>query len=358
MALDPNHPLANLDPGFRLKEKKPDADPFRHIVLDVDIDKALANVVEGYKPIRDVIPRTEGRAEGWKLREHCLSAKARNWPGVKPFEFDGESIAICGGGPSLAKTLPELRELQRRGTKVLTINRTEDFLCGLPTTHGLPWIKPWGSALLEALPVASTYIKPRHGVRYFISSQCAPVTFDVFEKYEHRIWHCIAKPELNECLSPDELRLAIPPNGSTCGLRAILLAYTMGFRDIHLFGMDSSYSSWEIEHGILGADGAPKLHAYHKPEAIHDFKRLSLVDVDPEGKPTGGSTDFYGNGNMIAQADEFQNFIEWRDKMLKQRDIEPHNLVVHGEGAIPHIAAFYGLHFNKERNVKHERKAA
>ncbi len=363
--LPENHPLANLDDGFKIKEavNPVDAeqagvsdelmDSFNAMFPGVLLDNALPSQGPGPRPLRQVIPRTEGRAVGWKLVEHLNSARARNWPGVKPYEFDGQSIAICGGGPSLGLTLHELRDLQRSGTRIMAINRTQDYLLNLPNTHKQPWIKPWAGVLLEALPNAASYIKPRGGIRYYVASQCAPQTFDTFQKFDHYIWHAISKPEFNDALTRDERTLAIPPNGSTCGLRAILLAYTLGFREIHLFGMDSSYDTRAIENGIFGHTGAPRLHSYDKPETIHDFKVLTMQEVDPSGKPTGRTKDYYGNGNMIAQADEFQSFMEWRNSMLLMNNLEPHRLIVHGTGAIPDIAAFYGVHADQSRNVKH-----
>ena len=251
--------------------------------------------------------------------------------------------AICGGGPSLGHTLHELRALQKAGAKVATINRTQDYLLNLPKTHGIPWIKPWAGILLEPTPNAATYMTPTHGVRYYVSSQCSPVTFDKFEKREHYIWHARAKPELEACLTPREKALMVPTCGSTCGMRAIMLFYMMGFREIHLFGYDSCYSSREIENGLLGGDGAPRLHSYIKPETIHDLKEMVV-----KGFPDGDRR-YFGNGNMLAQADEFQRFMEWRKEALEKHRIEPHDLIIHGYGLIPDIAREYGCHIdNKE----------
>lgn len=294
-----------------------------------------------FRPIRDVIPFTEGRAMGWKLRDHCMSAKARNWPGIKPWEFKGQSVAICGGGPSLGHNLHVLRALQKKGTKVLAINRTHDFLLNLPKSHNLPWIKPWAGILLEPTPNAASYITPANGVRYYISSQCCPETFDKFEGSEHFIWHASAKPELAACLTPEELRVMVPAVGSTCGIRAYVLMYMMGFSHIHLFGFDSCYRNYDIENGILGSDSAPKLHAYPKRETIHDLKEMMV-----KGFPDG-DRKYYGNGNMLAQADEFQRLMEWRKEMIAKRHMDAHDLTVHGFGLIPDIAREYGHHIER-----------
>lgn len=313
----------------------------------------------GYVTLRDALPWTEGRAVGWKIAEHAASAKARNWPGITPFEYLGKSIAICGGGPSLAYTLPELRALQREGCLVLAINRTHDYLLNLPKTHGVPWIKPWGGIILEPTPPAAGYMTPTKGVKYFIGSQCAPETFEAFEKNDHVIWHAQSKPELEKILTPEEMRVMVPAVGSTCGLRAILLAYMMGFGHsrgypnaaIHLFGFDSCYSDHDVRNGIVGLDGHHRLHSYDKPEAIHDMRELMIRGFGLDGKD---ERKYWGNGNMLAQADEFQRLMAWREERVQLGGMDPHNLVVHGFGAIPDIAREFGMHADR----KYERKAA
>ena len=311
---------------------------------------AMSEPREGLIPLREAIPFTKGRAESWKLVEHVNSARARNWPTFRPFEFSGQSIAICGGGPSLGYTLHDLRELQRSGTKVMAINRTHDFLLDLPKTHKLPWIKPWAGILLEAIPHAANYMRPTTGVRYYVGSQCHPDTFDRFEKSSHFIWHAEARREMVDCLTPQERKHMVPAVGSTCGLRAILFAYMLGFTEIHLFGFDSCYHEHAIINGIRGADGKLKLHAYHKPEAIHDVRKLTVKQWDD-----GVDREYWGNGNMLAQADEFKRLMAWRDERLSRREMDPHRIIVHGFGVIPDMARAMGIHAD---NFTSERKAA
>lgn len=346
-----NHPLATLtsDNGFRL-----------HDVGNVAFTGTLAGYVAPavnlspghpkFVPLREMIPFTKGRAEDWKLVEHVTKAKARNWPTFKPFEFNGQSIAICGGGPSLGYTLHELRALQKKGTKVMAINRTHDFLLDLPKTHGIPWIKPWAGILLESIPHAAGYMRPTSGVRYYVGSQCHPDTFDKFEKSEHYIWHAESRPEMVACLTEQERKHMVPANGSTCGLRAAIFAYMMGFTDIHLFGFDSCYSEYDIKNGVRGSDGQPRLHSYHKPEAIHDVREAVI-----KGWDDGIDRTYWGNANMLAQGDEFLRYVLWRDERIKAGGMDKHNLIVHGFGLIPDIARATGLHAD---NFTPERKAA
>jgi hypothetical protein len=340
MLLKQDHPLANLDDGFRVAEAL-HFDPSTNVGRD---GNPLTDDKPAYKKLRDFIPTTKGRLMPWKLKEHVKSAQARGWPQIKLNEFMGQTLIICGGGPSIGEfeQLKQIRALQKKGGKVLAINRTHDWLF----TKG---ITPWAGILLDPVPQVANYICPRRGVRYYIGSQCHPDTFNVFDKpdLQKALWHAASIPEMEEWLSPQERILCVPANGSTCGLRSILLGYMLGFREIHLFGMDSSY---EVIDGKISqtADGKPKLHAYAKPEGIHDIKEM--VIRYPDGERT-----YYGNTMMLAQADEFQEFLLVRDSGLRSAMLAPHKLLVHGYGVIPDIARFYGLHFD-QRKVKNEQR--
>lgn len=345
-----SHALSSLKTkdGFRLTGEDPFGD------FDIKLDESLlvdvnAGIsVPGLKPLRDVIPFTNGRATDWKIGEHIRLAKARKWPTHKQFEFHGETICICGGGPSLAYTLDELRYLQKRGAKVMAINRTQDYLMGLPKTHKFPRIKPWAGIVLESIPHAANYMSVVPGVRYYIASQCHEDTFDKFENSEHYIWHAQAQKAVEAELTVEEKKHMVPAVGSTCGLRAIVYAYMMGFSNIHLFGFDSSYNSFDMINGIRGLNGHPKLHSYRKAETIHDIKELLV-----KGWNNGEDRHYWGNGNMLAQADEFQRLIGWRHSALTQGRMDNHKLIVHGFGLIPDMAREFGLHYETT-----ERKAA
>lgn len=354
MGLPIGHPLSDYktEDGFTIKETRKvfndDLEAFSRrqgeIAAAAFARKNAPPPEPGLKPLREVIPFTEGRAAGWKLKEHVLSAKVRNLRGITPFEFLGQEVAVCGGGPSLLECIPELRALIKRGGKIIAVNRTHDFLLNLPKSHGVPWIKPWAGILLEPLPRAAEYQTPTSGVRYYLGSQCAPETFDKFNRSERYIWHAASKPELLECLTTEEKRLVVPPVGSTCGLRAVMLAYMLGFRTIHMFGFDSCYRSEDMMNGVYGPSGSPSLHAYEKPETIHDVKELVVKGFDD------GDRTYWGNGNMLAQADEFNRFVAFRDDHIKRGAIDPHHLFVHGSGLIPDMARSYGLHIeNLER---------
>lgn len=338
----------------------------------------------GFVGLRDMFGKGGGRIQDWKLIEHIESAKARGWPMLKDHEFrtkGGAEVAICGGGPSLAKpeTLRELRRLQKRGVQIHAVNRTHDWLF----TKG---IRVDSAALLDPIPHVAKYITPRKGVRYYISSQCHPDTLDVFENYDKRLWHARASGAEEAVLTKEELDGAVASRTSSVGLRSAVLKYREGFRHIHLFGFDSSYDTDTI-HDLfrkyappevlkptgepldeeLGMDGKARtaygwqaigalleakvegkhdvsLHAYLKPETVHDMRQFKLVAAD------GQRAVFYSNSAMACQAEEFQFLIKDIAAGIKCGVMEQVFMYVHGTGMLPCIAGFYGLHAKKGFN--------
>jgi hypothetical protein len=353
MKLPTGHPLAQLaeDENYRIKEA---AQGFLCTVALLAADGKSLETTDspaGFLHLRQAIPFTRGRATPGLIEQHVKSAVSRNWPTVRRGEFVGQSLAICGGGPSLGHTLYELRHLQRHGTKVLAINRTHDYLVNLPKSHGLPWIKPWAGILLESIPHAANYISPIGGVRYYIGSQCHPSTFDRFEKFDHRVWHCECSVDITSLIPAEHHDTIVPANSSTCGMRSILKSWMEGFgiptrqnpdAALHLFGFDSCYNSEDVHNGIRGSDSHPRLHAYHKPEAIHDVKHMVV-----KGWDDGKDRSYWGNTNMLSQADEFRRFIEQRKDAIKRGTMPDWPLVVHGFGIIPDIAREEGMHFDQ-----------
>lgn len=405
-------PVSNDELLYRTGVKKPEPKPLKINPLDTLTadtgytiigpaarDQKPLTPVEGhpgYATLRDMLGRTQGRAADWRLIEHISSAKERNWPGVKPNEFPNGEIAICGGGASLNKpeNLRALRKLQKKGVKVLAVNRTHDYLL---SKH----IPVWAGVLLDAIPHVKNYMTPRKCVRYYIASQCHPDTHETFNRPEltKYTWHARASGAEVEVLTPEELNNAIASRTSTVGLRSVILAYRMGFRKIHMFGFDSSYDT-DMVHAamrrtsppeLFNADGTLKdeefepdtenrngfrpkpgqmkqttayfltavgnlmkavtegqesisLHAYLKPETVHDMRKVSLVI------PERGPTTFYTNSAMAAQADEFKDLVMDISKAIRDGFMDVVFMYVHGDGLIPTIASFFGLHVKKARN--------
>lgn len=344
----------------RGKRRVPKNDGIIEAKFDFDQERYAGG--PDFVPIRERIFNPQGRTDyGWsdeKRREHLKAAHTRGWKEFPYAQFDrGHDgvMIICGGGPSLKDTLPELRRLARQPKHfVFSANKTHDFLFNLPKLGLGQAVKSWGACLLDPCDWVKDYITPRPGVNYFIGDQCAPTTFDVFEKPEFSKWVWRAtNPLKDQDIIPQHLRFI--EGGSTVGLRMMTLAYHCGFRKIHLFGFDSSTETSK-------EDPEGKLHAYAKDESVMmtlkrktEFgeetkqvkERVQIKVLDEKGF----QRTFVSNTHMARQA---QEFLEIRDLWIgnvKKGQMHWIDFVVHGEGLLPTAAARLGIHADPKRNV-------
>lgn len=290
-----------------------------------------------FVPIRERIVNPTGRTDyGWnedKRRMHLKSAYARSW---KEFPWilrphNGTAI-IVGGGPSLRKNIPKLRRLARqKGHYIITTNKTHDFLLNLPKLGLGPPIKPWAAVLLDPCDWVKDYITPQPGIQYLIGDQCAPTTFDVFEKegISRWIWRSTS-PKSDHDIVPQKMLMVF--GGSTGGMRCRQIMYFNGFRKVLYFGMDSSLHD-------------DKLHAYEKWDSVDD--RVSVKVLDENGFERAFTT----NSHMARQA---QEWLEMRDMWIESVRAGKNDWVdeiFYGDGLLPTIAARLGQHADRKLNM-------
>jgi hypothetical protein len=240
----------------------------------------------------------------------------------------GKALLICGGGPSIGDMaqLKMIRALSKKGGKIWAVNKTHDFLL----TKGL---KPWAACLLDPMPWVAGYItKPQRGVIYALASQCHADVFAALKQFTLHVWHAGIDTDEAQGYPTEILRHAyagddwlVIPGPTTVGLRSILVGYALGFRDFHLFGLDSSMRG-------------ETLHAYAKPKPIDA----------PEGwvslRTTTGTQKFYTNSHMARQALDFEETMERITDMVHSKTMEPIRMTVHGDGLLPELAKCYGWH--------------
>lgn len=299
-----------------------------------------------YRAIREVVKEPIGRADyGWDAvmrRKHLTAAYARGWKEF-PYGFRAHNgvLHVVGGGPSLKDNLRALRRYsQMPKNYVLSVNKTHDFLWNLPKHKLGPPIKSWGAVLLDPCDWVKDYIKPRPGVQYLIGDQCAPTTFDVFEKEGLSKWVWRAtNPTKDNDVVPQNMHFVF--GGSTVGLRCRTMGYFMGFREIHYWGFDSSCE-------VTTDHPTGKLHSYEKIDSVKDRISIKAVDESPGGEMF--DREFITNTHMARQA---QEFIEIRDewvRLFRAGKAEWIKDVFHGDGLLPTIAAGMGCHADPKRN--------
>jgi hypothetical protein len=214
-------------------------------------------------------------ADDATLYRHIASALARGLPVLDQYLPHQGVAVLVGSGPSVLGQLDAIRAAQQRGGFLVAIKDAHDWLIG----HG---IIPQAAVAIDPQESRARIFTPHPAVRYFIASQAHPALFDHLAGAQVELWHAYVRKDQN-----------MPPHGTpmisggtTSGLRAVTLLYSMGFRSFDLYGYDSC-----LQHGLLRMNGdRPR----KEQATVHEI--------------VVGDRYFSCTMNMLSQADEFQNF--------------------------------------------------
>jgi hypothetical protein len=197
----------------------------------------------------------------WQRADHIAKAIARGLPRLLPVEqMRPEPVAVVCFGPSLRRSWPAVRW----HPFIVTCSGAHDFLVsrGIRPTHHVDVDPRQHKAALLA--------NPQPDVKYLIASCCHPDLFDRLQGMDVLLWHAVDSEQDWRLLPPGDWMML---GGNNVGLRALKLAATLGFRDIHVFGMD----------GCLADDAT---HAADHPRApkeaieiVYDGRRWRTTPV-------------------------------------------------------------------------------
>lgn len=350
--------------------------------------------------LRDKIPSGKGRIDA---DEYLKRVKRAQLSGMKSLldicHTESGEVCIVGGGPTLQEEVGALRRLVKRGVKTIAVNKSHDWLMerGLPCHYSVlldpkDWVVDYVDLDLEISGVArkrvgKMWVQPKH----LIASQCADNVLQKFKGHPRAyLWHAAAGLGESEMLNSAEFAKQpwiIVAGASVVGLRAVALAHGLGFRKIHLFGLDGSmkrpsYSDLLRIWRVLEPEG-PDPTADEVMEFImtvtHERKKLpdaanavlekyhysyAKPHVDATWRPftvelkTGWTRSFMANHHMARAVYEFEDAMKDWDAQIKRGSMAPFNVVVHGNpehSAIAMVAAGMGVHADPSENEKYGR---
>lgn len=214
-------------------------------------------------------------------------------------DSNGRPVSIVGSGPSLHRTWTHLEG------DVIACNAAHDFLIGRSV-----W--PKYAMLWDAHPVVATMFKPSRDVTYLVASRCHRDVFDRLSGHDVRVWHAQADEEPTRALLEEigrEEPLVL--GGSAAVTRSMYLAVAMGYRELHLYGVDGSFE-----------DGQTHI-------------RKSAVEEKPMRVYLDGEW-FDTTAWLCGQAEDFKLI----GPILRNLGVK---ITVHGTGLIPKIARNLGF---------------
>lgn len=212
-----------------------------------------------------------GNTEGKKLFDNIQHSLGLKLPKLKNIEPHNGHAVIIGGAPSLKDNIHEIRERYNRGQILFATNNTFQYLLDnkiIPHYHIMLDAR---DEMADMVPKIISQIDLENGREYPIclySSQCSPLVFEAAKDNDKQVtlWHHFAD-DIRNLLPKDCKDEPLVGMGTSVGLKAIALAHILGFRQIHIYGMDSSYEN--DEH-----------HAYKQP--LNDKERI--IEVTMNGK--------------------------------------------------------------------------
>lgn len=212
-------------------------------------------------------------------------------------------VCIVGAGPSLEETYKEL------DGDVLAINSSIKFLLD----HG---VVPKWAMLWDASPLVANFAIPHPEVTYLVASRCHPSVFEKLKDCNVLVWHAGGDHDIIDVMERPEVcvKLKQPEpliNGGSAGVtRGIFVAVALGYRELHIFGADSSY-----------LNGATHIRGSLVPEKDVFF---AIGDKPPRW--------FRTTPEWAAQVEEYK----WIFMMAIQHGVI---LETHGDGMLPYMHA-------------------
>lgn len=211
---------------------------------------------------------------------------------------DGHAV-IVGGGPSLKDAIPEIKERQKHGQVIFSTNNTYNYLVQngvIPNAH----------VMVDAREENKEFVPLKSDSIHYYCSQCNPAVFEKAKNKNIILWHSM--DEGIQQYIGENTGDPLVGGGSTVGMKAIAIAFILGYRKFHLYGLDSSYENGEN-------------HAY--PQSLNDKDKILELYMNDK--------KYFAAPWMCRQVEDFK---EVAKELVNGGSI----ITVHGEGLLPDAA--------------------
>lgn len=219
--------------------------------------------------------------------------KMAHW--IRECDTHGRKAVVVSGGPSFKNYIEDIRQHIADGDFVFCVKTSHDALLA-------EGIVPFGCLLLDPRPHVLDFVeKPHPSVNYMVASMVHPDTLSRIKEHGARVvgYHAFVGAGEKDALEKGSILIG---GGSTAACRGISVLHALGFREFELYGFESSY---------------PK-----KPSKTHGIKKKDPMRVEVLGRT------FWTDAELLAQAQDFERMLGGQQEI---------NIVVHGDGMIPHI---------------------
>lgn len=226
------HPIYSTD-----EEVNENKDKIQQIVVHDDSGEQPVKF-----PIRFKLQKPNKDGKVWDQTNDAANnmryAKSLNLPELQqaPRPRMGKAI-IVGGAPSMANHLEEIKALASNPENTLfAVNWSHTWLIN----NG---IIPTACVFFEIDAEPESILKAAHkDVTYYICSHCHHKTFDALKDFNRVLWHTPPNSEAERVVGNEIFKGSnLVGGGIGTFTRTLTIALHLGYRNIELFGVDSSY---------------------------------------------------------------------------------------------------------------------
>lgn len=216
-------------------------------------------------------------------------------------EHDGVAI-ICGAGPSLKDCMGDIISLNG---EIFASNSAAGYLLsrGIDVDY---------QVMLDPHPILKTDFAPAK--KHLLASIVDPEIFEIAT--DAVLWHPNTE-WIEEVIKPDCPPFTYIGGGVTVTNSALCLAYTMGYRKFHVFGVDSSHKDGKTHvQDVAGLEGfAVLIHENGKEyQTTYDMKQQAVIFMEIYRQLTeiGCTIEVYGEGLLpdMFKANSQRHFCE------------------------------------------------
>lgn len=232
----------------------------------------------------------ERRDQQMRLANARISGRVQ--PATQVYD---EEIAIVCYGPSLRKTWRTVKNFK----KIMTCSGAHKFLLerGITPT--------WHIDLDPREHKTKMLGEPHKEVEYLMASCCHSSMFDRLEGFNVKLWHIYANETDKELPRTYPRGDWILTGGNNVGMRCLVMARLLGYRNFNIFGMDCSFP----QHGSHHAD-------------VHLNPSARIYETPYDGKM------YYCEPVMLDYARNFFHEVE---------QLPDVTIKMHGEGLLQHM---------------------
>ena len=200
------------------------------------------------------------------------------------------AVAIVGSGPSLKTNWQELREFKG---DIIACNAACQFLLEKGIT-------PTYMFCFDADPLVLEFFTPHKDITYLMASRCVPDAFERVKGCKLVIWHAAGDTHLQDILEKKGKMEPMVVGGSAAVTRALVLAMPMGYKDIHIYGGDSSFAAGDTHiRKSTTVERRTTIKCNGRVFEVAPWMTLQIIDLEKLGsliKHCGVRMHFHGDG--------------------------------------------------------------